>query len=119
MNEMVAHNQSAFIMNRAIHDNFRTVQLACRWLYSKKFPSLLLKVDIAKAFDSVGWPFLLEVLQHLGFPVDTWTGSPSSCLLPAPVCLSMEGRDVGSPTRGGCARVTPFPRCYSCSLWRY
>ena len=119
MNEMVAHNQSAFIMNRAIHDNFRTVQLACRWLYSKKFPSILLKVDIAKAFDSVGWPFLLEVLQHLGFPVDTWTGSPSSCLLPAPVCLSMEGRDVGSPTRGGCARVTPFPRCYSCSLWRY
>ena len=29
---------------------------------------MLLKVDIAKAFDSVAWPFLIEVLQHIGFP---------------------------------------------------
>jgi hypothetical protein len=28
---------------------------------------LHLKVDIAKAFNSVGWPFLIEVLQHIGF----------------------------------------------------
>jgi hypothetical protein len=61
-------NQSAFIKDRSISDNFRAVQLACRWLHSKKFASVLLKVDIAKAFDSVAWPFLLEVLQHIGFP---------------------------------------------------
>jgi hypothetical protein len=28
---------------------------------------LLLKLDIAKAFDSVRWEYLLEVLQQLGF----------------------------------------------------
>jgi hypothetical protein len=32
-----------------------------------KRPSLLLKVDITQTFDSVAWPFLLDVLQHLGF----------------------------------------------------
>ena len=42
--------------------------MACRWLHCKKFASVLLKVDIAKAFDSVAWPFLLEVLEHIGFP---------------------------------------------------
>jgi uncharacterized membrane protein len=29
---------------------------------------MLLKVDLAKAFDIVAWPFLLEVLEHIGFP---------------------------------------------------
>jgi hypothetical protein len=62
LKDMVALNQSAFIKGRAIHDNFRTIQLTCRWLHSKNFPSVLLKVDIAKAFDSVAWPFLIEVL---------------------------------------------------------
>ena len=28
---------------------------------------MLLKLDIARAFDSVSWPFLLQLLQHLGF----------------------------------------------------
>lgn len=28
---------------------------------------ILLKVDIAKAFDTVSWPFLLQLLQHMGF----------------------------------------------------
>lgn len=31
----------------------------------------MLKLDISKAFDSVQWPFLLEVLRALGFG-DRW-----------------------------------------------
>ena len=72
LQEIVAPNQSTFIKGRSIHDNFRAVQLACRWLNCKRVPSVLLKIDIAKAFDSVSWPFLLEVLQHIGFP-RRWT----------------------------------------------
>jgi hypothetical protein len=30
---------------------------------------VLLKIDLAKAFDSVVWPFLLKVREHAGFPV--------------------------------------------------
>lgn len=28
---------------------------------------LLLKLDIAKAFDSIAWPYILDMLQHRGF----------------------------------------------------
>ena len=68
LKDIVAPNQSAFIKGRSTHDNFRSVQLACRWVHCKKFASVLLKVDIVKAFDSVAWSFLLEVLEHIGFP---------------------------------------------------
>jgi hypothetical protein len=30
-------------------------------------PSLFIKLDISKAFDSVNWAYLLEILHHLGF----------------------------------------------------
>jgi hypothetical protein len=30
---------------------------------------LLLKLDIARAFDSVAWPFVLDILHHFGFPM--------------------------------------------------
>jgi hypothetical protein len=32
-----------------------------------KRDSILLKLDITKAFDIVGWAFLLEVMAKLGF----------------------------------------------------
>jgi hypothetical protein len=58
---------STFIKGRALHDNFRTVQLTAKSLHAHRRPYVLMKVDIVKAFDTVSWLFLFDVLQHMGF----------------------------------------------------
>jgi len=67
LDAMVSPNQSAFIKGHFIQDNFMLVQQTARFLHQRKQPRILLKLDITKAFDSVSWPFLLEVLRKLGF----------------------------------------------------
>jgi hypothetical protein len=64
---LVSKNQSAFVKGRNIQDNFLLVQQLARCLHRKKEPHILLKLDILKAFDSVSWSFMLDVLQQLGF----------------------------------------------------
>ncbi|KAM0876090.1 hypothetical protein ACQ4PT_036415 [Festuca glaucescens] len=67
MDELVDRNQSAFIRGRCIQDNFILVQQSARLLFRKRVPMLMLKLDFARAFDSVSWPFLLSVLRQRGF----------------------------------------------------
>ncbi|WVZ88443.1 hypothetical protein U9M48_034964 [Paspalum notatum var. saurae] len=67
LDSLVSRSQSAFIRKRSIHDNFLFTQNLIRDLKRAKSPTLFLKLDIAKAFDSVRWDYLLEVVQHMGF----------------------------------------------------
>jgi hypothetical protein len=67
LNSLVSNCQSAFIKKRSIHDNFLYVQNTVKKLHRQKMPILFMKLDIHKAFDTVNWSYLLEVLQALGF----------------------------------------------------
>ncbi|KAM0875824.1 hypothetical protein ACQ4PT_036547 [Festuca glaucescens] len=67
MDELVDKNQTAFIRGRCIQDNFLLVKESAKLLHHRNILSLLLKVDVAKAFDSISWPFLLSVLRQRGF----------------------------------------------------
>lgn len=64
---LVGNHQSAFVRGRSLHDNFMLEQGMTHRLHALKDPMVLVKLDISKAFDSVQWPFLLEVLTHMGF----------------------------------------------------
>jgi hypothetical protein len=91
LDALVRPNQSAFIRGRCIHDNFRSTQLTCWFLHFVKRPSILLKVDITKAFDTVSWAFLLELLEHMGFS-RRWRDWISALLSTASTKILLNGR---------------------------
>lgn len=118
LSELVAENQSAFVRGRSIHDNFKLVQLTTRALHAGRNPALLLKVDITKAFDSVSWPFHIQILQRLGFGhrfiemVCIVLSTASSQIL----LNGVPGRTISH--RRGLRQGDPCRRCSSCSSWR-
>jgi hypothetical protein len=68
MDGLVSNEQSDFIKHRCIQDNFIYICNLVRAYHWKKVYALLLKMDISKAFSSVSWEYLLELLQHRGYP---------------------------------------------------
>lgn len=101
LNCMVHHDQSAFIKGRSIHNSFWFVQASAKALHARRTPRILLKVDIAKAFDSVAWPFLLQIMEHMGFSW-VWRDRISALLSSATTQVSMNGsaRDKIQYARG-------------------
>ncbi|GKC86271.1 hypothetical protein Tco_1141988 [Tanacetum coccineum] len=65
---LVSHNQSAFVPGRRISDNFLlTQEIMHNYHLDRGSPRCAFKVDIQKAYDTVDWKFLKEVLHGFGF----------------------------------------------------
>lgn len=69
--EIVGESQSAFIKGRVIFDNIILSHEIAKGYYRKNISlRCMLKIDLQKAYDSVEWPFVEQLLLALGFP--TW-----------------------------------------------
>ena len=67
MPEIVGPHQSAFIRGRCLHGNFLLVRGIARKLRSLRNNAVMLKLDITKAFNTVGWRFCTRCWPNFGF----------------------------------------------------
>ncbi|GJS62208.1 RNA-directed DNA polymerase, eukaryota [Tanacetum coccineum] len=63
--------QSAFFSNRQILDTPFILNELLSWCKHKKFKAMVFKVDFEKAFDSIRWDYLQDILKMFGFG-DKW-----------------------------------------------
>lgn len=69
--ELISANQTAFMQGRYIAKNFISTREILQYLSSHGHQAILAKIDFSKAFDSVSWVFLKNVMKGRGFP-DKW-----------------------------------------------
>ncbi|GJR51854.1 RNA-directed DNA polymerase, eukaryota [Tanacetum coccineum] len=79
LEDLVNDVQSAFVINRQILDGPFMINEILQWCKMKKKETLIFKVDFEKAYDSVRWDFLDEVLSKFGFG-EKWRKWIQCCL---------------------------------------
>ena len=92
---LIDHAQSAFIKGRHISDNILLAQDLMRDYHkSDGIPRVAAKVDIMKAYDSVRWDFLLDLLSLLGFPpkMQCWI---RACVTSPRYSINFNGEPIG------------------------
>jgi hypothetical protein len=77
--KLIDINQTSFIKGRSISDTFVYALELVQVCHKRKRPAIVLKLDFAKAFDTVNWDRLFRVMQSRGF-CDRWISWMSSML---------------------------------------
>ncbi|XP_039064930.1 uncharacterized protein LOC120210236 [Hibiscus syriacus] len=92
---MISPNQSAFVKGSNIADNTLLAQEVVRG-YSRKnlSPRCTIKIDLQKAFDSICWDFLMNVLEALGL-LEVFCGWIKACITTPRFSISLNGSLVG------------------------
>lgn len=73
--QCISPNQSAFVKDRLLVENLLlATEIVKDYHKDEVSPRCALKIDIAKAFDSVHWSFLLNTLRAMTFPRSLCTG---------------------------------------------
>ncbi|GKB29034.1 RNA-directed DNA polymerase, eukaryota, reverse transcriptase zinc-binding domain protein [Tanacetum coccineum] len=93
LGDIVNEVQSAFISERQILDGPFILNEIMQWCRRRKKQSLIFKVDFEKAYDSVRWDFLDDILVKFGFGIK-WRGWIQNCLNSSKGSILV----IGSPT---------------------
>ncbi|GJY53747.1 putative RNA-directed DNA polymerase [Tanacetum coccineum] len=90
IHKLISPNQTAFLKGRQILDRSLITNEIVNFVKEKKINLLLFKVDFEKAFDSVNWNFLLDIMSQMNFgpKMCNWI---SSCLSSSSVSVLVNG----------------------------
>nr|GEV57284.1 RNA-directed DNA polymerase, eukaryota [Tanacetum cinerariifolium] len=78
LDDIVDEIQSAFVTDRQILDGPFIFNEIVHWCKNKKKQSVIFKVDFEKAYDSVRWDFIDDILRRFSFG-DKWCKWIQSC----------------------------------------
>lgn len=73
MQDLILPNQTGFMQGRHINEGFLYAQEVVTMATRQKTQIGLFKADIYKAFDTLSWQFLVQIMQVRGFPA-RWIG---------------------------------------------
>nr|GEW97809.1 RNA-directed DNA polymerase, eukaryota [Tanacetum cinerariifolium] len=71
ISELIFDVQTAFFPSRQILDGSFIINELLAWYKHHKHQAMVFKVDLAKAYDSIRWDYLVDVLRSFGFG-DKW-----------------------------------------------
>jgi len=93
--------QSAFLSDRGLMDSVFMANEVIEEIRRKRKSGVCFKVDFEKAYDSIRWSFLFDMLRRLGFH-DKWIGWVKGCLVSFSVSVLVNGSpsEEFKPTRG-------------------
>ncbi|KAK1274779.1 hypothetical protein QJS04_geneDACA000807 [Acorus gramineus] len=94
LKELVDLSQSAFIQGRSLLDGFLIAQECVAGAHNSKRTSFLCKLDFEKAYDSVRWDFLWQLLKDYGFSSKQlwWL---KECISTVKLSILVNGKAVG------------------------
>ena len=93
--DLIGESQSAFIKGRKISDNVLLAQDLLRDYHKGSGqPRVAAKVDLMKAYDTVNWEFLFDLLQVLQFPpiMIAWI---KACVSSPKFSINFNGESIG------------------------
>lgn len=103
LSHIISGNQSSFIQGRNTNDNSIILQEAIHSMQpmSAKKKFMIIKLDLAKAYDRMEWRFVLESLEILQFPQQI-INVIKACLMSSSMAINWQGNSSDSffPTRG-------------------
>ena len=67
LSKLISTDQTGFISGRYIGKNTRLIYDIMNYTEVETIPGLLLIIDFEKAFDSISWQFVFQVLKHFNF----------------------------------------------------